>query len=147
MFAVTTAGAASDGAGTETQQAKEEVLAVEAVRLQALLDGDVETLDRITGADYVHVASTGRVRDKAQFLAGLANREYRFKRFVIEQNNVDMLGSGDAAVVTGRYRNVIETRDGVQPVKQARHIRVYARRDGRWINVSHQATEISSESN
>lgn len=120
-----------------------QVLEVEAVRLAAMLSGDVATLDRITGEDYVHVESTGQVRTKAEFLAGFAAREYRFVRFEIEENEVMILG--DAAVVTGRYSNVIETPAGVQPVKHARHIRVYALRDGAWINVAHQATAIAAK--
>ncbi len=116
---------------------------VEAVRLQAMLEGDVETLDRITGADYVHVESTGQVRSKAQFLEGFKDREYRFRSFVIERNDIMVLGT--VALVTGRYRNVIETPAGVRPVKYARHMRVYALRDGRWINVAHQATETAPD--
>ncbi|MCJ2187925.1 nuclear transport factor 2 family protein [Novosphingobium beihaiensis] len=117
------------------------VLAVEAVRLKAMLEGDVETLRRMTGDDYVHVESTGQVRTKEEFLAGFKDREYRFVSFVIEENHVNLMGN--VAVVTGRYRNVIETPAGVQPVKYARHVRVYAFRGGEWINVTHQATAIS----
>ncbi|MET3600777.1 nuclear transport factor 2 family protein [Martelella mangrovi] len=126
--------------GRETKQAENDVLAVEAVRLQAMLDGDVKTLARITGADYVHVESSGQLRSKTDFLAGFTNGEYRFIAFVIDENAVNVLGS--AAVVTGRYHNVIETPGGVQPVKHARHMRVYALRDGQWINIAHQATAL-----
>ena len=137
LFAVAPAGAAP--ASSEAAR-KAAVLKVEAVRLKAMLEADVDTLDRITGADYVHVESSGKRRTKQQFLDGLRNGEYHFHSFVIEQNDINILG--DAAVVTGWYRNVIETHDGVQPEKFARHMRVYALRDGAWINVAHQATEI-----
>jgi hypothetical protein len=144
LLTLAPAGGVSALTETEAQGTEAEVLAVEAVRLQAMLDGDVDMLDRITGADYVHVESTGQVRTKKEFLKGFENREYRFKSFVIEENDVNVLGS--VAVVTGQYRNVIETPAGVQPVKHARHIRVYALLDGRWINVAHQATAIASAS-
>jgi ketosteroid isomerase-like protein len=121
-----------------------QVLAVEAARARALVDADVATLDRITSDDYVHVESTGKVRTKAQFLDGLRQGEYRFESFVVDENHVSI--HGDTAVVTGSYHNVIRTRAGVQPVKHARHIRVYARRDGAWINVAHQATQTNSGS-
>ena len=124
----------------DAQAAEARVLDVEAVRLQAMLDGDTDTLAQITGADYVHVESTGQVRTRDGFLEGFRNREYRFRSFVIDENTVTLLGS--VAVVTGRYHNVIETPAGVQPVKYARHMRIYALRDGEWINVAHQATAI-----
>ena len=143
VFAIAPVGAGAAAPEAATKKAEAQVLEVEAVRLQAMLDADIDTLDRITAADYVHVESTGQVRTKAQFLDGLRDREYRFKRFVIEENDVRIMGS--AAVVTGRYRNVIETPEGVQPVKYARHIRVYERRNGQWMNVAHQATAISSD--
>ncbi|RKF21860.1 nuclear transport factor 2 family protein [Altericroceibacterium spongiae] len=132
--------AASDGAAQADEAA---VLQVEAVRLEAMREGDIATLDRITGADYVHIESTGQRRNKAEFLDGFRNREYRFKSFVIEANHVRMLGN--VAVVTGRYSNIIETPEGVQPVKHARHMRVYALREGRWINIAHQATAIADD--
>ena len=132
--------AVTESSDTRAAEAATEVLKVEAIRLEAMLDADVETLDQITGDDYVHVESTGQVRTKAQFLDGLKNRVYRFKSFIIEENNVNVMGT--VAVVTGSYRNIIETSAGVQPVKYARHIRVYALRDGKWINVAHQATAI-----
>lgn len=143
LFAMAPVGAGVAASGAAERKAEAQVLEVEEIRLRAMLDADIETLDRITAADYVHVESSGQVRTKAQFLDGLRDREYRFKRFVIEENDVRIMGS--AAVVTGRYHNVIETPDGVQPVKYARHIRVYERRNGQWMNVAHQATAISPD--
>ena len=116
-----------------------QVLSVEAARAKALVDADVATLDRMTSDDYVHVESTGKVRTKAQFLDGLRQGEYRFESFIVDENHVSI--HGETAVVTGSYHNVIRTSAGVQPVKHARHIRVYIRRDGAWINVAHQATQ------
>ncbi|WP_084397960.1 nuclear transport factor 2 family protein [Henriciella aquimarina] len=142
LFVVSPAAAQSASLDMSGQKTEAAVLEVEAVRLKAMLEADVETLERITGDDYVHVESSGKVRTKTEFLDGFRNRDYRFESFVIEQNDVNMLGS--VAVVTGRYHNIIETPAGVQPIKHARHVRVYALRDGQWINVTHQATEIPS---
>lgn len=144
LVAAMPASAQSPPPHEEAREVKADVLKVEAVRVRAMLEGDVETLDRITGADYVHVESSGQARTKREFLQGFVNGEYRFRSFVIDESQLNMLGS--VAVVTGRYHNVIETPAGVQPVKYARHIRIYALRDGRWVNVAHQATELPSPS-
>lgn len=120
---------------------RNQVLAVEQVRLEAMLEGDVVALSRITGDDYVHVESNGTRRNKTQFLRGLQTAEYRFESFVIDENSVVV--HGETAIVTGSYRNRIRTPAGLLPVKHARHMRIYVRRDGEWINVAHQATAIS----
>ena len=117
-----------------------QVLAVEAARVKALLEADIGTLDRITAQDYVHVESNGRHRSKSEFLDGLARAEYRFENFVIDENRVRIVGP--VAIVTGRYHNDIRTREGLQPTKHARHIRVYVKRAGVWQNVAHQATQV-----
>lgn len=118
----------------------EQVLAVEAMRVRALLNADIALLDRITAQDYVHVESNGRRRSKTEFLDGLARSEYRFESFVIDENRVRIVGP--VAIVTGCYHNDIRTREGLQPTKYARHIRVYVKDGGLWRNVAHQATQI-----
>lgn len=125
---------------TPDQLEVEQVLAVEAARVQALLNADIATLDEITAQDYVHIDSNGRRRSKTEFLDGLARSEYRFESFVIDENSVRIIGP--VAIVTGRYHNDIRTREGLQPTKYARHIRVYVKNDGLWRNVAHQATRI-----
>ncbi len=116
------------------------VLAVEATRVRAMLEADVATLEALTADEYTHIESSGGTRNKAEFLATVARPDYRFEIFQIDANQVRVYG--DTAVVTGSYHNAIRTPAGLQPVKHARHIRVYVRRDGRWRNVAHQATAV-----
>jgi len=118
----------------------DEVLAVEAMRVRALLNADLAVLDRITARDYVHVDSNGRRRSKTEFLDGLARSEFRFESLAIDENHVRI--AGPVAIVTGCYHNEIRTREGLQPVKHARHIRVYVKDGGLWRNIAHQATQI-----
>jgi len=126
------------------QQDIDAILALEAERCRALVAADVTALDRLTAEDYTHVETGGGVRDKAGFLAILSRPGMRFTSWVIDENCVRIYG--DTAVVTGRYHNTVRTSAGEQPPKQARHIRVYVRRDGRWQNVAHQATLIAAAS-
>lgn len=119
----------------------DEVLAADARRIAALLAGDVATVAELTDEDYTHVETGGSLRDKAGFLALLAQPGFRFVRWHVETNHVRLYG--DTAVLTGTYRNVVELPGrGVQPEKHARHLRVWVRRDGAWRNVAHQATRL-----
>lgn len=122
--------------------AVQEILAIESERLQALLDKDIATLARITAEEYVHVDTGGGQRDKADFLRTIGNPSVRFASWVIEENHVQVYG--DCAVVSGRYHASPHTPAGVQPAKYARHLRVYVKRDGTWLNVAHQATQFES---
>lgn len=130
----------SDGSKMSEELALLEVLQVEKVRADAMVRADIETLDQMTSEDYTHVESTGRLRSKAEFLEALRQGEYRFESFVIDENQVRIIG--DAAIVTGSYHNDIRTPAGLMPTKYARHLRVYVRRGGTWQNVAHQATEV-----
>ena len=53
---------------------------------------------------------------------------------------------GDTAIVAGTYRNIVRVRGNPNPVKHARHLRVYVKRSGNWKLVAHQATEIAPRS-
>ena len=119
---------------------RREVLALDGRRARAFVEGNADLLDRITAADYTHVETSGVARTKAEFMAERRGGAVRFRSFIIDRNDVRVFG--DVAVVTGRYSNQVETAAGLQPVKQARHQRVYVRRDGEWIVVAHQATEV-----
>ncbi len=123
-----------------SRSAIEEVLAVDAERCLALVEKDIATLAWITADDYTHTETSGHERNKAEFLAFMAQPDLRFTSWVIEENRVRVYG--DMAVVTGRYHNTVHTAAGKQPPKYARHLRVYVRRDGRWQNVAHQATRV-----
>lgn len=122
------------------QTAIQQIHAIEALRVKALVNADIATLDRITAENYIHVESSGRRRTKREFLDGFAHAEYRFESFVIDENQIQVFGA--TALVTGCYHNDIRTPDGLQPAKYARHIRVYVKNEDEWRNVAHQATEF-----
>lgn len=116
------------------------ILALEEKRTQAMLAVDLPTLRDLTTEDYVHVESNGRRRTRQEFLDDLTSAVYRFDEFVIDENCVSV--SGDTAWAVGRYHNIVRTSAGAAPLKRARHVRIWALRNGSWRNVLHQATEI-----
>lgn len=120
-----------------TEEAKKEVLALDAKRINALLHNDVDLLKSITDDNYLHVHSSGRVRSKAQFLAGRGNGSSIFSTFVIDENRATIYCN--VAVVAGSYHNSYK---GSSVEKRARHLRIYVHRNGKWKNVLHQSTRV-----
>jgi hypothetical protein len=127
------------------QSAEDAVAAVEQRRIAALLAADIPTLDEIIDAHCTHIESNGTSRTKAAFLADVATRAFSFDLFEIDENHIHIFG--ETAVVAGTYRNIVRVRGTPNPVKYARHLRVYVNRGGRWKLVAHQATEIAPLSN
>lgn len=111
---------------------------LEAERARAIVAADVDALSRITDDDYVHVEASGRVRNRAEFLAGVTAGGGGFVRYDLIDNTVRVFS--DAAVVTGAFENSFVNENGERTDRRARHIRVYVRRPEGWRNVSHQAT-------
>jgi hypothetical protein len=121
--------------------AEASVLAAEQARAKALVDVDIDALRNMTDVNYTHVESNGKFRTRDEFLHGLEVGEYRFSTFVIDRAAVRL--EGNVAVVTGDYHNDITTPEAIQPTKYARFMRIWVLRDGRWVNVAHQATTYS----
>lgn len=124
------------------QSAEDAVAVVEQRRIDALLAGDVATLDQIIDDACTHVESNGIARTKAAFLDDVARREFSFDLFEIVDNHIRVFG--DTAVVAGAYRNIARVGGNPLPLKDARHLRVYVRRAGNWKLVAHQATQIAN---
>jgi hypothetical protein len=127
------------------QSAENAVAAIEQRRIDALIAADISTLDEIIDDHCTHIESNGTSRTKAAFLKDVAQQEFAFDLFEIEENHIRIFG--DTAVVAGTYRNIVRVRGQRNPMKHARHLRVYVNRGGSWKLVAHQATEIAPRSN
>ena len=68
----------------------------------------------------------------------VAKRAFSFDLFELEENHIRIFG--ETAVVAGTYRNIVRVQGTPNPVKHARHLRVYVNRGGSWKLVAHQAT-------
>jgi ketosteroid isomerase-like protein len=125
------------------QSATDAVAAVEQRRIDALIASDINALEEIIDEHCTHIESNGTSRTKAAFLEDVAQREFSFDLFEIDENQIRIFG--DTAVVAGTYHNVVRVRGTPHPVKHARHLRVDVNRGGSWKLVAHQATEIASQ--
>ena len=116
-----------------------QVKAAEQARANALVAVDIERLMALTDEHYTHIESSGVSRTRDGFIRGLEDAEYRFRTFEIDAIEVRL--EGTLAIVTGNYHNDIVTKEGLQPTKYARFIRVWKLTDDGWVNIAHQATQ------
>lgn len=118
-----------------------QILAVEATRQKALVDGDLDTLAEIFDDSLLHIHAPGLTHDKAQLLEHVAKR-----RAYIDVSRGDLivrvLGEGqDVAVVTGRVINHMRTPEGGERTLAGPATQVLQRdADGVWRFVSFQMT-------
>ena len=142
--AATRPGAA--GAGEPAGPAAE-VLALERQIEEAVVRGDVAFVDRVTPADFrfvhgdawTHGGQPFAADDKAAFLERVAGKEYP----VHDLDRVQVEMHGDVAITHGRYVSLFVPRNRDPAAAPARlssiwFERVYARRAGRWLFLSHR---------
>ncbi len=143
-YSITSAGARSPPRSTASATAEREVRDAEALRLKAFLDHDVTTMAALMAEELVHVTSDGRTRNKTLFMDDFTNRPTGFSQFVTD--DMDVIVTGDVAVTRGRYHNLVAQRSYGTPLKYARFLRVWVKRNGAWQLLSHQATEVGRPS-
>lgn len=118
-----------------------QILAVEAARQKALVDGDLVTLAEIFDETLLHIHAPGLTHNKAQLLEHVAKR-----KAYIDVSRGDLVvrvlgASGDVAVVTGRVINHMRTPDGGERTLAGPATQVLERGvDGAWRFVSFQMT-------
>jgi ketosteroid isomerase-like protein len=118
------------------------VLAFERDIEAAVVRGDVAYLDRASTSDFSFTHGDGwttggeplRVENKAQWLAAVRKAPYLFRN--LDSVRVEM--HGDIAITYGRYR--ARFKEGAPGHREFTvwFERVYVRRDGRWLYVSHR---------
>ncbi len=117
-----------------------QILQLEEQRRQALLQRDIQILDRLVADDYVETSPNGTVRNKSQNIADLksGNAKLDYLNF----SNLRVRVNGNTVVVTG----LITRRGSVQGKEfsgQTRYTRVYVKRHGRWQAVGAHSTSVS----
>jgi Domain of unknown function (DUF4440) len=119
-----------------------EVLAFEREMEAAVVRGDVAYVDRVSASDLTFTHGDGwttggkplLIDDKKSFLKRVENRQY----LVRDLDSVKVEMHGDIAITYGRY--IAQGREG-NPQRAWFSVwfeRVYAKRDGHWLYVSHR---------
>ena len=119
---------------------REEMLALERKRADAMVREDVGTLATLLADDLSYTHSDGRRDTKESFLSLVAAPAMRY--LGVDYSNQEVVDCGDAVVVRGTAR-IRLVREPGQPLDYlVLFLDVCARRDGRWQTVGWQATRI-----
>jgi ketosteroid isomerase-like protein len=89
---------------TERSQQQREIIAAERRLAAAHLDLDLQTIDQLLHPEYVILQPNGRIEGKGEMLASLGGGERSWE--VAQSDQLEVLNTGQTAVVTGRWLNI-----------------------------------------
>ena len=145
MWALATAAVLASGQPIKPAGDAADVLALEQKIEAAVVRGDVAFVSSVLSEDFHFVHGDGWTTggkalmedDKAAFLKRVADKEYA----VHDLDNVRIEMHGDVAITYGRYVSLFVPKNRGRSPGQLNSIwfeRVYAKRDGRWMFLSHR---------
>lgn len=126
--------AATANAQKENPAARQQIEKAEAERASARKNGDKDALGKLIANDFVEINRNGKVLGKADMLAEQAVQNLR-----VDETQIRIYG--DTAIVNGRASYV--SREGAAVA--TRFTRVWVRRKGKWLLVSHHGSTINSQ--
>jgi ketosteroid isomerase-like protein len=126
---------ASDAANTTKV-----LIALDAERADAQVGRDFAVLDRVLADDLTFVHASGRVQNKADFIADLKANKRTYKSIKSSDVNVRVLG-GVAVLTCSSDLQLVH--DGKENDFSIRVTAVYAKRSGTWQLIAYQSTRIA----
>lgn len=106
----------------------------------AQLVGDRATMDRYLASDFVFVRGSGKVADRAAFLAAFTDPNQTLAPFVVV--NPVAIALSDTAVIIGGETTMTGTDKGEPFSEHFRYADIFQLRDGRWQAVYTQVTML-----
>ncbi|WP_299772480.1 nuclear transport factor 2 family protein [uncultured Pseudoteredinibacter sp.] len=119
----------------------DQIKAVEALRTKLMIGGDADALASIMSDRLVHISTTGTVRSKEEYIDLVRQGDAEFLKFSVDSMVIRQFH--DHVIVTGHYTNLEKYHGAVLPIKHGVFTRVYEKRRGQWILLSHQATKTN----
>jgi uncharacterized protein DUF4440 len=140
--AATRVASAEATASAQVSGASAEVLAFERAMEAAVVRGDVAYVDRVSAPDlsfthgdgWTHGGKPLLVDDRAAFLERVKNKQYNAR----DLDSVQVELHGDIAITYGRYIAQNRTGPADRSWFSVWFERVYEKRDGHWLYVSHR---------
>ena len=122
-------------------QAEAEILRIQDTLIEAYINRDVATLDRILADEYTFINDdAGGVANKKQILESFkSGGDRQITSYKRQDDKVRFYG--DVAVLTYRYQST-ETYQARQNGGDFRVIRIFAKNNGRWQAVGGQETRV-----
>jgi hypothetical protein len=122
---------------TDTKQ--QEVLACEEARRNAMLQGDVATLDKLVADVMVYTHSSGGKDTKASWLSKLTAGALRYENLVFSELNVTVVDN--TALLRGRM-NATAIHSGKPQLVDSLYLAVWVRKPAGWQLVAAQGTPV-----
>lgn len=123
------------------QRTKQHIQALEALRRQAMIDGDMDFLEGIYTSDLTYSHSDGKSDSKSSYLQGMRAGTWRYLRFDSRQEHFRRIG--ECAVVTGLIDMDVIIR-GEPMLLNSRYISVWREGDAGWQMIAWQSTRYST---
>lgn len=122
------------------QQIRAEIVALEAARCRALVEADLDTLERLVSDDVVHVHANGTADSKSAYI-DMVRGQIRF--LAAQRERLDVRVYDRVAIATGPLRQSIEmTATGLRVDMHIMTTQVWRNHAGSWRQVSFQATNL-----
>ena len=119
------------------------LLDLESKMAQAWVQRDAQTIEQILADGYTLAGTGDSLISKGQYLAGIANPEFRTTSAIV--NDLRIRVYGDAAVVTGRATYQGWSRKRGRYVRRFRFTDTFVRHDSTWQCVATHASALAAE--
>jgi hypothetical protein len=126
-----------DDTMSQDRDMEQQVLQLEQQRMQAMMDADAETLNRVLADELTYVHTTAKLDSKESFIGALSSGDLNYESITSTESQVRIYG--DTAVVTGNG-DVRVTSGGRHNTFSISYTDVWALRDGHWQMVAWHAT-------
>jgi ketosteroid isomerase-like protein len=139
VLATLCVGAYAGTSATTSTAARAQIVTLERRRCEAIGSGDAKTLAVLLDDEYVHVHGTGKIDNKAGFIANIMQRPRK-----TERGELTVRLFGDIAIVTGEQFNYMQADSGKAPERSKNQVTQVLRRvGGQWKYLSFQLTPES----
>lgn len=119
---------------------QQEIIRLEQARCRALVEADIDSLEKLVSDDVVHVHANGKADDRQAYLA-MVGSQIRFLE--AGRKELDVRVYGDTAIATGRLDQTIVINESGQRVDmRVMTTQVWVRRGNSWQQASFQATNL-----
>lgn len=125
----------------EPADPRQEILAADARRFAAMIQGDLKALEGLLTEDLTYTHSTGQIETRAQFLEGMRSGALRY--LAAEPSDAVVRVYGETAIVTGRAEMRVSTQ-GKELTLPIRFTEVWVKSGGTWKMAAWQSTRIAS---
>ncbi len=122
-----------------SEQAIQEIEALDAERCAATIAGDKAALERLLSDDLRYTHSSAVAEDKATYIDRVCNGHYQYSGFTNIERRLRVLG--DLALVHGDVLIDVQVKNTAKRI-HSRYLAVWQRENGRWRMLAWQSTGV-----